>query len=215
MDPLLNRKWSLNNLFGDEDKTKMGIFLFFLSYSDIFSWTDTFVPGFWCLNRQSPPNSLLRQEWSQMWFWGENDPQMRCEMHKVTLNRTHDSIMAAALRAIQILSVWLILCNKPIMPGPALYKTIPCNTVQYDEFVSDKCNCMLCTLNLNNCTLPQTNSSLCAQSLCNCTLRTISVLAVNKKWLQDSRAEQRAHQSLLIKFVCICPAIESNWQQMN
>ena len=175
-----------------------------LLYPDFDAWIDSH-PQILFWGKNDP----------KMWFWGENDPQMRCEMHKVTLNRTHDSIMAAALRAIQILSVWLILCNKPIMPGPALYKTIPCNTVQYDEFVSDKCNCMLCTLNLNNCTLPQTNSSLCAQSLCNCTLRTISVLAVNKKWLQDSRAEQRAHQSLLIKFVCICPAIESNWQQMN
>ena len=42
-------------------------------------------------------------------------------MRRVTLNRTHDSIMAAALRAIQILSVWLILCNnQPIMARSSL-----------------------------------------------------------------------------------------------
>ena len=57
----------------------------------------------------------------QILFSGQNDPQMCCEMRRVTLNRTHDSIMAAALRAIQILSVWLILCNnQPIMARSSL-----------------------------------------------------------------------------------------------
>ena len=80
MDPLVNRKWSLNNLtlkiFGDDsDETKMGNFS---SFSDMFSrilYRDTSL-RFWCLNGQSPPNSLFRPEWSPNVLWNaQSDPE--------------------------------------------------------------------------------------------------------------------------------------------
>ena len=98
MDPPLKRKWSLNNLTlkkknGDKRRWVNLSKLMIFTTKDFDAWM----------------GSHLR-----ILFSGPNDPQMWREMRRVSLKCTHDSIMAT-LRAIQILWLWLILCNKHIM----------------------------------------------------------------------------------------------------
>ena len=98
MDPPQKRKWSLNNLTlkeknGDKRRWVNLSKLMIFTTKDFDAWM----------------GSHLR-----MLFSGSNDPQMWREMRRVSLKCTHDSIMAT-LRAIQILWLWLILCNKHIM----------------------------------------------------------------------------------------------------
>ena len=144
-----------------------------------------------------------------------NDLQMCCEMRRVTLNCTHDSIMAAALRAIQILSVWLILCNnQPIMARSSLP---PSDSEKEKDDNNDEEEVEDNHPILPRPSVPPSNS---AQTIA-------SVLQLHPIWTIARRItsiqyemiaihhQQRARQSLLIKFVCICQPIGFEMQYIK
>lgn len=147
MDPLLNRKWSLNNLtlkiFWDKDKRKMGNWIGLMKFSNISSgilYQDTSLRC-WCLNGQSPPNSLFRPQWSPNVLWNaQSDPELHAWFNNGR-GTARDSNPFSLVDFLQQAH------HAPFLHRPS-------------HLIGSN-NCISGALNLNNCTLP--TNLLCAQ----------------------------------------------------
>ena len=166
----------------------------------------TMIPKeYFCLPQWFPKNT----------FVCHNDLQIWCEMRKVTLKRTHDSIMGALpasnpltlvgfvqlyFNFVQLylcakfcsnLWLWLILCKQPIKPAPSNSASrAEQQTIASSSHNVNKCITHCASLH------PQTIASQCIWTI------------VSRRYLHSIWEDcLRARRSLLIKFVCTARTI--------